>query len=211
MNTGDSGGNAVAGMTPAPYATDGTDFKGALKHYYGVAWKRFAKFGIPWAVLWIQMFTLPMEYRGYVLPLSIVGMFGFIFALFLFYGRMRLTWRCSRVFRVYPLVFRGPVEKVKLERPLRLHLRFGENAGKSVKLLAKDPLGRSRWPDGIANGVWFAGDDPFGGAAIVPGSGELLFMQPSEWVMSADNRDSAGDVRIGQAKRAGIKGPARYR
>ncbi|MBA4864448.1 hypothetical protein H1V43_24460 [Streptomyces sp. PSKA54] len=211
MNTGETEGNAVSEIAKAPYLTDGTDFKGALKYYYGVALKRFAKFGVPCAFLWVQMFMWPMEYRGYLLPLAIAGMFGLLFTLFLFYGRMFLTWRCSRVFRAYPLEFRGPVEKVKLERPLRLHLRFGEHADQSLTMLAKDPLGRSRWPEGITNGLWFAGDDPFGGAAIVPGTGELLFMQPSEWALAAEARDNAGEVRIKQAKRAGIKRPVRYR
>jgi len=211
MNTGERGGNAMSGTAPASYATDGTDFKGAPKYYYGTALKLFAKFGIPCAVLWVQMFTLPMEYRGYVLPLSILGMLGFVFTLFLFYGRVSLTWKCSRVLRTYPLVFRGPVEKVRLERPLRLHLRFGKQSGQTVTLLAKGPLGRSSWPEGIENGVWFAGDDPFGGAAIVPGTGELLFMQPSEWVLSAKERESAGEVRIKQAKRAGINRAVSYR
>lgn len=196
----------------APYVTDGTDFKGALSYYYRSALTRFAKLGLPSAALFVQMFAWPMDYRGYFLPFSIVGMVGFLIAFFLFYGRLFLTWRCARAFRTYPLEFRAPVEKVKLERPLRLHLRLGAQAGRqAVTLLAKDPLGRSRWPEGIANGVWFAGDEPFGGAAIVPGSGELLFMQPTEWALSAKERESAGEVRIGQAKRAGIKRAVRYR
>ncbi|AZQ37809.1 hypothetical protein EJ357_33725 [Streptomyces cyaneochromogenes] len=211
MSTGETGGSAVSETAQAPYATDGTDFKGALRYYYRSALARFAKLGLPSAVLFVQMFLWPMDVRGYLLPVAIVGMFGFLFAFFLLYGRLFLTWRCARALRTYPLEFRSPVEKVKLERPLRLHLRYGDKAGQPVTLLAKDPLGRSRWPDGIANGVWFAGDDPFGGAAIVPGSGELLFMQPTEWALSAKERDSAGEVRIGQAKRAGIKRAVRYR
>ncbi|GGZ39224.1 hypothetical protein [Streptomyces poonensis] len=211
MNTSQIRDVAAAETAPAPYSTDGTDFRGALKYYYGVALKKFAKWGIPWVILWAQMFAWPMEYRGYMLPFSIVGMIGFVFTVFLFGGRMRLTWRCSRVFRAYPLVFRGPVEKVKLERPLRFHLRFGKQAEQLPTLLAKEPLGLNRWPEGIANGVWFAGDDPFGGAAIVPGTGELLFMQPSEWGLSAKERDTAGEVRIKQAKRAGIKKAVSYR
>lgn len=211
MSTGKTGGSAVSETAHAPYATDGTDFKGALSYYYRSALTRFAKLGLPSAALFVQMFLWPMDYRGYMLPLAIAGMVGFLVAFFLFYGRLFLTWRCARAFRAYPLEFRAPVEKVKLERPLRLHLRLGAQAGQSVTLLAKDPLGRSRWPDGIAHGVWFAGDEPFGGAAIVPGSGELLFMQPTEWASSAKERESAGEVRIGQAKRAGIKRAVRYR
>lgn len=212
MNMGETGGSAVSETAQAPYATDGTDFKGALRYYYRYALTRFAKLGLPSVVLFVQMFLWPMDYRGYMLPLAIVGMIGFLVAFFLIYGRLFLTWRCARALRTYPLEFRAPVEKVKLERPLRLHLRYGDKGSQSVTMLAKDPLGRSsRWPDGIANGVWFAGDDPFGGVAIVPGSGELLFMQPTDWALSAKERESAGEARIGQAKRAGIKRPVRYR
>ncbi|MFI6013091.1 hypothetical protein ACIBAG_30470 [Streptomyces sp. NPDC051243] len=211
MSTGQTGGSAVSETVQAPYATDGTDFKGALWYYYRSALTRFAKLGLPSAALFVQMFAWPMDSRGYALPFAIAGMFGLLTAFFLAYGRLFLTWRCARVFRTYPLEFRTPVEKVKLERPLRLHMRLGDKTGQPVTLLAKDPLGRSRWPDGIANGVWFAGDDPFGGAAIVPGSGELLFMQPSEWPLSAKERESAGEVRIQQAKRAGIAKAVSYR
>jgi hypothetical protein len=213
MNTGEHGGNAMSDSTPVPYATDGTDFRDALKYHYGVALKRFAKFGLPCAAMFVQMYLWPMDYRGYLLPVAIVGLFGFVFTSVLFYARTSMTWRCSRVFRTYPLEFRGPVEKVKLEKYARsrLHLRFDTQADESATMLAKSVLGGNGWPEGIANGVWFAGDDPFGGAAIVPGTGELLFMQPSEWALSAKERESAGEVRIKQAKRAGIKRAVSYR
>lgn len=209
MTTGEHGSSP--GAKPAPYATDGTRFRGALRHYYGVAVARFAKFGIPCAIVWSLMFTLPMDYRGYALPFSLAAMLGFVFTLFLFYGRVSLTRRCSRVFRAYPLTYRGPVEKVKLERSVRFHLHFGKKGDKAVTLLAKNPLGVNRWPEGIHNGMWFAGDDPFGGAAIVPGTGELFFMQPAEWALAAKERDAAGVERTEQAKRAGIKKPVSYR
>ncbi|WP_268249527.1 hypothetical protein [Streptomyces poonensis] len=41
--------------------------------------------------------------------------------------------------------------------------------------------------------------------------GELLFMQPSQWELSAKERDTAGEVRIKQAERAGIKKAVSYR
>lgn len=67
-------------------------------------------------------------------------------------------------------------------------------------MVAKSVLGGNGWPAGIENGVWFAGDGPFVGAAIVPGSGELLCMQPSEWALSAKERGSAGEFRIERAR-----------
>jgi hypothetical protein len=210
MKTDEHGGNAMPDITPVLYATDGTDFRGALKYHYGIALKRFAKFGLPCAAMFVQMYMWPMEYRGYLLPIAIVGLLGFVFTSVLFYARTSVIWNCSRVFRTYPLEFRGSLEKVKLESR-KLYLRFGKQADQSVTMLAKDPLGRAGWPKGMVDGVWFAGDDPFGGAAIVPGTGELLFMQPSEWALAAEARDNAGEVRIKQAKRAGIKRPVSYR
>ncbi|AZQ37810.1 hypothetical protein EJ357_33730 [Streptomyces cyaneochromogenes] len=52
-------------------------------------------------------------------------------------------------------------------REVRLRLRFGEKADQSTTMQAKSVLVRYGWPTGIENGVSFAGDDPFGGAAIV--------------------------------------------
>ncbi|GGZ39240.1 hypothetical protein [Streptomyces poonensis] len=206
MNSGEHRENAMSGGAPAPYATDGTDFRGVLKYHYGIALKRFAKIGLPCAVMVVQMYLWPMDYRGYLLPVAVVGFIGLVFSSVLFYARTSMIWRCSRIFRTYPLAYRGSLEKVKHESR-RLHLRFGKQTGHAVTMLAKDPLQRAGWLNHVVDGVWFAGDDPFGGAAIVPGTGELLFMQPSEWNLSAAERDSAGEVRIKQAKRAGIKRP----
>lgn len=194
---------------PAPYVTDGTDFRGALEYHYGIALRRFAKFGIPCAVIFVQMYLWPMEYRGFLLPVAIIGFLGFMFTSILFYARMSMIWNCSRVFRTYPLEFRGPLEQGRLENR-KQYLRFGQQAGQLVTMLPKDPLQRSGWPKRAVDGVWFAGDDPFGGAAIVPGTGELLFMQPSEWHQTAEGRENAGGDRITQAKRAGIKKAVRY-
>lgn len=205
MSTGEGGRAAMTDTASVPYATDGTDFRGALKYHYGVALRRFARFGLPCAVLFGQMYLWPMEHRGYVLPVALVGLLGLVFMSILCYARVSLIRSCSRVFRTYPLVFRGPLEKVRLEsRKLYIRLGFGEQAHPSMTMLAKDPLGRPGWPGGMAEGVWFAGDDPFGGAAIVPGTGEVLFMQPGDWGSAAKERDSAGEARVEQAKEAGL-------
>lgn len=210
MTTGEPGGKAVQDSTKAPYSTDGTDFRGALKYHYGIALKRFLKSFPIFAAMWIVFFVTKSDY---LLPLAIIGMFGSVITVGAFYARFSLIWRCSRVFRTYPMEFRGPIEKMHLEKYARsrLRLRFGKQGDESTTMLAKYALGGNGWPKDIENGVWFAGDDPFGGAAIVPGTGELLFMQPSEWALSAKQRESAGEVRIKQARRAGIKRAVSYR
>lgn len=210
MTTSEPRGEAVQETTQTPYATDGADVKDALRHHYAIALKRFLKAFAIVTPMAASAFVTKIEY---LLPLSIVGMPAVVGTVVVFYARTSLIWRCSRVFRTYPLEFRGTVEKGKLQKYARsrLPLRFGKQADASTMMCAKYVLGGNGWPEGIENGVWFAGDDPFGGAAIVPGTGELLFMQPSEWVLSAKERESAGEVRIKQAKRAGINRAVSYR
>jgi hypothetical protein len=191
---------------PAPYATDGTDFRGAVRYYHGVVLKKFLKVFPVFLILWVQIFVTQI---GYLLPVAIVGMFGVAFTLFLLVGRLTLIRRCSRVFRTYPLEFRAPVEKYSMESTHTLFLRFGGQGGTPFTLRAKDAL-RGRWPVGITDGVWFAGDEPFGGAFIVPGGGEMLFLQPKDWTEAEEYRNAAGAERIEKAGRAGIKRPARF-
>ncbi|SDP65659.1 hypothetical protein SAMN04487981_13151 [Streptomyces sp. cf386] len=188
----------------------GSDFKSALKDHYGVTLKRFLKVFPIFAVMILLLFVTKSDY---LLPLAIIGMFGSLISAVGFYARLSLIWRCSRVFRTYPMEFRGPIEKMHTEKRARsrLRLRFAQQADQSTTMLAKSVLGGNGWPAGIENGVWFAGDDPFGGAAVVPGTGELLFMQPNEWVLSAKERESAGEARIERARRAGIKKAVSYR
>ncbi|WP_143052581.1 hypothetical protein [Streptomyces sp. cf386] len=193
-----------------PDAMGGSDFKSALKDHYGVTLKRFLKVFPIFAVMILLLFVTKSDY---LLPLAIIGMFGSLISAVGFYARLSLIWRCSRVFRTYPMEFRGPIEKMHTEKRARsrLRLRFAQQADQSTTMLAKSVLGGNGWPAGIENGVWFAGDDPFGGAAVVPGTGELLFMQPNEWVLSAKERESAGEARIERARRAGIKKAVSYR
>ncbi|MEU0948242.1 hypothetical protein ABZ379_36930 [Streptomyces canus] len=193
---------------PAPYPTDGTDFQGAVRYHRRVALKRFLKFFPVFLLLWVQLFVFHI---GYLLPVGIVGMFGMVWTLFLLAGRLSLARKCSKVFRTYPLEFRTPVEKIGMESTHTLYLRLGDQTGTPFTLRAKDALGRGRWPVGITDGVWFAGDEPFGGAFIVPGGGEMLFLQPRDWAETEKYRKDAGPERVEKAKRAGIKRPARLK
>ncbi|MGW0550018.1 hypothetical protein [Streptomyces altiplanensis] len=187
----------------ASYATDGTDFRGALKHHYVFALKRFAKCFVIFVPMIVLLFVTGIDYLA---PLAVVGFTGLLITVVLFFSAVSWTWRCSRVFRTYPLSFRGPVEKLDSRSGGKLVLRLGEEGTDgSLVLSAMDPLSRSGWPGGIADGVWFAGDDLFGGAAIVPGTGELLFMQPRAWKELSESRKQADADRIGRARRAGLR------
>jgi hypothetical protein len=191
---------------PAPYPTDGSEYQGAVRYYYGVALQNFLKFFPVFLLLWIQIFFTRIDW---LLPVAIVGMFGMLWTLFLLVGRVSSTRRCAKVFRTYPLEFRTPVEKIGMESTHTLYLRLGDQKGTPFTLRAKDALGRRRWPVGITDGVWFAGDEPFGGAMIVPGGGELLLLQPRDWRAREEDRNTAGPERIDKARRAGIKRPFR--
>ena len=191
---------------PAPYATDGSDFRGAVRYYHVVAVKNFLKFFPVFFLLWVQLFVFHLDY---LLPVAIVGMFGMVFTLILLYGRLTSTRRCSKIFQTYPLEFRTPVEKIGMESTHTLYFRLGGQKGTPFTLRAKDALGRGRWPVGIVDGVWFAGDEPFGGAMIVPGGGELLLLQPRDWREREEDRGTAGPERVERAARAGIKRPFR--
>ncbi|WP_234358498.1 hypothetical protein [Streptomyces sp. NRRL B-24085] len=177
-----------------------------MRYHYRTALKRFLKFFPVFVLLWVQLYVFQLDY---LLPVGIVGMLGAVWTLIILYGRVSSIRKCAKVFRTYPLQFRTPVEKIGMESTHTLYLRFGDQKGTPFTLRAKDALGRGRWPVGITNGVWFAGDEPFGGAMIVPGGGELLFLQPRDWRAREEDRTTAGPERIEKAGRAGIKRPAR--
>lgn len=187
----------------ALYATDGTDFRGAVKAYYAAASKRFLRYFAICLPLWLQLFVFKIEW---LLPVAIAGFLGVLISTITFYSKVSWIWRCSRVFRAYPLQFRGPVDKVHLGTERKIVIRFGKmGAYDSPMLRAVEPLTHIKAPTGMTAGIWFAGDDPFGGAAIVPGSGELLFMQPREWDSLSQQRRAAGVERAERARRAGLK------
>jgi hypothetical protein len=187
----------------APYPTDGSDYRGAVRHHYTTVMKRYLKVATISLPLWLQLFVFKIEW---LLPVAIAGFFGVMFSTLLYLSRMSWVWRCSRIFRTYPLQFRGPVEKVHQGRERKILIRFGRKGSYTSPVMrALEPLTRTKAPGGMADGVWFAGDDPFGGAAIVPGTGELLFMQPKEWDVLSEQRRDAGAERLARAKRARLR------
>jgi hypothetical protein len=204
MNVGEREGNVVPETSQVPYATDGTDFRGAVKYHYAFALKRFVKFFIIFVAMIVPVFVTGINYLAL---LATVGSIGLATTVMFFCWRLSWTWRCSRVFRRYPLKFRGPVKKLFLKSSGEFVLCLGEEgADGSLALSAINLLPRTGWdwPKGIADGVWFAGDDVFGGVALVPNSGELLFMQPRDWKQLSERREHAGEDRIKRARQAGL-------
>ncbi|MFI0784708.1 hypothetical protein ACH4Q6_03790 [Streptomyces lydicus] len=144
--------------------------------------------------------------NSFVLILPIVpGMFLFIYTVYrLLYG-LRVS-QCARVLRTYPLEFHPRVVK-KRERWTRygnvFELRVTTRGQHGAPLmLAVNAAGRRRWPEGTEDGVWFAGDLPFGGVMVVPGGKEMFFLKPADWDKTARRRDEADPERRARAEQA---------
>jgi hypothetical protein len=191
----------------APYATDGTDFQGALKHHRAKALKRFAKRAAIFGLMWLQIFVTRTDY---LLPLAIVGFIGLLISMIRLSSSLSWVRRCSRLFHTYPVVFRGPVQQISVERNNCFTVRIGRESSGSPTMAGTNLSGEG-WPAGGSAGVWFAGDDLFGGAALIPITGELLFMQPHDWPLTSEQRANAPADRIAKARQAGIKGYASLR
>ncbi|MFE1175070.1 hypothetical protein [Streptomyces sp. NPDC058773] len=146
------------------------------------------------------------ESNSIVLTLPIVaGVFVFIATAYrLIYG-IRVI-QCARVLRDYPMEFHPRVIK-KRERwtqygnvyEVRVTTRGQHGA---PLMLAVNAAGRRRWPEGVEEGAWLAGDLPFGGVLVVPGSNAMLFLKPADWDKTARKREEAGAERIARAERA---------
>ncbi|MGI5207050.1 hypothetical protein ACQEU6_36435 [Spirillospora sp. CA-108201] len=109
--------------------------------------------------------------------------------------------KCARVLNVYDFGFRSPVIKSDLRGHGMRSLTLGDG---SARMAAREPLCSDRWPRGIEHGVWFAGDDPFGGVILVPDTGELMCVQPAAWPAHDRDRRQAGPDRRERAARAGL-------
>ncbi|MFE3550220.1 hypothetical protein ACFXN2_16260 [Streptomyces kronopolitis] len=114
--------------------------------------------------------------------------------------------QCARVLRTYPLEFHPRVVK-KRERwtqygnvfEVRVTTRGQHGA---PLMLAVDAAGRRRWPEGAEEGVWLAGDLPFGGVMVVRGGKGMFFLKPADWDKIARKREEAGAERLAQAQQA---------
>ncbi|MFC4494156.1 hypothetical protein ACFPA8_08415 [Streptomyces ovatisporus] len=188
-----------SGGGEARYATDGTDHRGVVHHHRSVLRKRMVAIVVVSLALGA---LLPVTESDYVVPLAPLAVMGVFLGTRFWLEQQRWVRLSARVLEEYRFAFRGPVEKLSLRGSGKRVLRFTDAQG-SPKMSARQPIGRW-WPEGIADGVWFAGDDVFGGALLVPGSGELMFVQPQDWAALQGERDKAGPGRRERAERAGL-------
>lgn len=183
-----------------PYATDGTDCRGALKHHRLVVARRFVSLVLGAGLLG----AVPLITQiSYFFPLIVVGMMGLVVGTIVLVQQMSWLRHCSRALTVYDVEFRAPVEKLGRQGSGKRILRLSEGENASPKMSARQPLGLD-WPETIRDGVWFAGDDMFGGTLLVPGTGELLLVQPQEWAALRGQRGHVEVDRQQTAERAGF-------
>lgn len=183
-----------------PYASDGSDHRGAVQHHRSVLVRRYAVL----VVLCVSLAaSLPVIKSDYLIPLAPLSVMGLLMGTRTWLGQMSWIRRSSRVLDVYSFEFRAPVQTLNQRSSGKRLLRLGSDAEKAPKMSAHQVLG-NRWPQGITEGAWFAGDDLFGGVLLVPRSGELLCMQPLNWDELAGARGGASTERLQKAERAGL-------
>ncbi|MER5452203.1 hypothetical protein ABT065_42345 [Streptomyces sp. NPDC002764] len=116
---------------------------------------------------------------------------------------------CEKVLHNYPLEYRTRVTKKGTEwkylgdvHTVRLSVR-GQHGAPYLRAINASTV--RRWPKGAEDGgAWFAGDPAFGGVMVVPGSNDMLFVQPADWAKFEQERDQADPRRRALAERAGI-------
>ncbi|MGX1756138.1 hypothetical protein ACWIG5_04345 [Streptomyces lydicus] len=149
----------------------------------------------------------------FVMLLTAAGVGVFVLTVHrLIYG-IRVT-QCARVLRHYPLEFH-PRVIMKRER----WTQYGDVFEVKVTtrgqhgaplMLAVNAAGRRRWPEGVEGGAWLAGDLPFGGVLVVPGSNAMLFLKPADWDKTARKREEAGPERTARAQRAKLNSRTKH-
>ncbi|UKY52301.1 hypothetical protein [Streptomyces inhibens] len=149
----------------------------------------------------------------FLMLFTVAGVGAFVLTVHrLIYG-IRVS-QCARVLRDYPLEFHPRVIK-KRERwtqygnvfEVRVTTRGQHGA---PLMLAVNAPGRRRWPEGVEEGAWLAGDLPFGGVLVVPGSNAMLFLKPADWEKTARKREEAGAERTARAQRAKLNSKTKY-
>ncbi|MFC4493895.1 hypothetical protein ACFPA8_07070 [Streptomyces ovatisporus] len=191
---------------------DALDPHQVLRHNYGLFARRLGlRVGISGFLL-----VLPLILGALGVPSAFlsaapaaIGVIGLGFTFVNFKGHPLRLRKCSKVLDAYPL---EPGTVTRLGKPTQTHnqtfytldVRRGEGA-EGGKMRAVEPQGLNRWPKGMEEGVYMAGDLAFGGVIVVPGSKALLLMRPEPWDEAAPKRNAAAPDRIERARRAGIE------
>lgn len=185
-----------------PYATDGTDHRGPVAYHRSSLVKRYL---LILAVAALLIAVVVLVKSDYLIPLAPLAVMLFVFGTYGWLGELVTVSQCARALKVYPLSFRAPVKVLNRvrngERALRLP---GSDGQGSPKLVGRQLIGDDALSEDLSGGVWFAGDELFGGVLLVPGSGQLVWVRPQDAPALQRERESAAAERKGKAKQAGL-------
>ncbi|WP_328880907.1 hypothetical protein [Streptomyces sp. NBC_00299] len=148
-------------------------------------------------------------------PMIFVGILGVLATLYTIPLAVLHTRTCRKTLAQYsfdtfcPQITKVDGAKATRGRPKSMTLRLRTAEGQESPLMRINPAPRrgpwrNPWPEGIENGVYVAGDLPFGAVGYVPSSGAFFFMQPDDWDATAQDRKSAAPERITRAKDASL-------
>lgn len=188
-----------------PYPVDGTERSAVVKYHRAVVAKRYAVLVLVSVALALVPLVAPVSV---LYPLIGVGLALAAAATHCLIDQLRWIQLCSRALQAYTFEFRAPVQTLTLKGGGTRTLRVGGEGSAFPKMSARATVGHEQWPTGIEDGVWFAGDDAFGGMVLAPSTGELMCMQPLDWQAFADERAQASTDRLAKAKQAGMDSSA---
>ncbi|MFJ7078885.1 hypothetical protein [Streptomyces sp. NPDC098781] len=150
-------------------------------------------------------------------PCVFVGIMGLLSTLRSIPVAVVVTRSCRKTLDQYsfeefwPAITKVDAAQATKGRPKKMTLRLHSARNEESPLMRVEPVPprafwRSPWPEGIENGVYVAGDLPFGAVGYVPNSGSFFLMQPEDWEATAQDRSSAPQDRVAKAQDAGLTG-----
>lgn len=142
----------------------------------------------------------------WVVTPAIPGILGLVITGYRYLFTLSALGKCRRVLDHYPLEFRKGV-RPKGKRNTRFgtvhFVRISDHEPDRAPIMrAEDVQGRDDWPDDLKDGVWLAGDLPFGGVIVGAAGDTVMPVRPRDWNEFAQEREQAGPERIARAKQA---------
>lgn len=148
-------------------------------------------------------------------PMILIGIFGLLATLSTIPLAVLLTRTCRKTLAQYsfdtfcPQITKVDGAKATKGRPKSMTLTLHTAEGHESPQMRINPAPlrgpwRNPWPQGIENGLYIAGDLPFGAVGYVPSSGAFLFVQPAEWDATAHDRKQATPDRVARARAGGL-------
>ncbi|EST23176.1 hypothetical protein N566_26030 [Streptomycetaceae bacterium MP113-05] len=184
-----------------PFATDGSDSRGPLAHHRSAVLKSYP---LVLALVAVLVGLVVLVKSDYLIPLAPMAAAGFIMGTRSWLGQLLTLNQCARVLKVYRFTHRTPVKVLHRARGGKQLFRLGSGEHESPRLIGSQVGGEKDWGKRVGDEVWFAGDELFGGVLLVPGSGELVAVQPSDLPAVGPQRAAAAPDRQELAKKAGI-------